>query len=451
MKRAISFLVLLAVSATAGPIQKHHASVAKKRAAAGDFEPSDLANLQLDINPELESGIDGSSKGTLTDQSGNGRTLTAAGSPNPTIEHGECNGKKVIHKSSSQWNYAMGSDYGLADWTLVVVSRQVDNGSVIFTGNNAGTSYVKTNRTGGNYWQVTTPSSHHNAFYRGLRSTTLYGSYMMVCSDTEVHGYYAGEIMPSTTGGKGPFVGTDSTMTFRSWMGGATNNDVYVARILLYDRALSQSECRQLAEYIETEYALGPQSLVVCEGNSWVSGGAIDPDLVTAHIDDVAVFNVGQAGDDIDAMVSDYAGEVEPLFSSYRPANILVAYEFTNELTGTANLAATKTKYSDYCTNAQGDGFAVVAVTPGAWYLSANAADCESAYQQLWTDMRTGGSFEWTGYSDALADPAALTQFDDLDDTLNATYYNADRLHLVAGGNALFAPVITTAVESLLP
>ncbi len=409
------------------------------------FVPSDLSGLQLDIDPEQESGADGSAKATLTDQSGNGRTLTALTTPNATIEWAECNGKKIIRRPTTAKAYELAADLIVTDFTLCMVMKQVDAGLVIFAGNAANTTLIETSRasSGGDYLRILGPSRDFRG--RGLRSATAYGAYMLQQESTACRLFDAGEACPSLI----QPTGTAVTMTFRRFFGtGSSNNNVDVARILLWDRSLTQAELRQLGGYVYTQYGISPKALFVAEGNSYVPDvtdrGALSKSILANHKDDIDVFNVGLSGDTISGMQSEYATEVAPLYSSYRPFNIVGAYEFTNSLSSSAVLNATLAAYWNYCDTVRADGFQLVAVTPTAWH-STNVT-VEAGYQALWPLMRA----QWTSHADALADPAILTVFDEDADTTNTTYYNADRLHLVAAGSTLVADLVQTQVEALM-
>ncbi len=408
--------------------------------------PSDLSGLQLDIDPELESGADGSTKATLTDQSGNARTLTAVGT-NGTIEFAECNGKKIIKKTAAQGYYSLAGDYSVTDFTVVAVMRELSDAAVNLCGNAAGTTRIYTDRTtDGDYFR-TDFATGSDSVTRGLRSATAWGAYMIQQDGGTCRMYDAGEICPQLfgTGSR-----ANDTMTFRRFLGiAAGDNDCEIARLLVYDRALTQTECRQLGDYIFTQYAISPKTLFVAEGNSYVPDttgrGALTVSILANHKDDIEVFNVGLSGASIADMQTDYATQVGPLYAARRPFNFVGAYEFTNTLTGLANLAATEAAYWTYCDTCRADGFKVIAVTPTAWHGGVPAT-VEAGYQALWPLMRA----DWTTHADALADPAILAVFDDDDDTADTTYYNADRLHLVAAGSALVADLVEEKVEALM-
>lgn len=441
-------LVALPVYLFAAPIQQQHAKVvARKNAAGAPFQPSDLAGLQLDINPELESGADGSAKATLTDQSGNGRTLTAAGSPNPTIEHGECNGKKIIKKLTTQYSYRLASDYSVTDFTLVFVGRVLADTAQYLTSNDAGTTAIRTDRTADGDYFRTTIGAGQDSYSRGLRSSSAWGAYMIQQDGVVVRMYDAGEICPQMFG---TGTGTNTTIVFKRILGTEFVNETFeMARLLLWNRALSHTECRQLGDYIFDQYAVSPKSLFVAEGNSYTveSAGALAKSILVNHKDDIDVFHVGTAGHTIAQVASDYTTQVQPLYAPRRPVNIVAMYEFTNTLSGVGNLAATLSAYWDYCDDVRADGFKMIAVTPTAWEAASNPSTVEAGYQALWPLMRD----EWDDHADALADPAALAQFDDLDDTADTTYYNADGLHLNATGYGNVADLVENEVEALLP
>lgn len=131
-----------------------------------------------------------------------------------------------------------------------------------------------------------------------------------------------------------------------------------------------------------------------------------------------------------------------------RDGDILVFFEIINDahdLINDTNGIVLHANVVAYCQLARSYGLKVVCLTGTARDFATDDADVTSRIMACNALMRADPSF-----CDALADVGALSQFDEKADTTNATYYNADKLHLATAGYDLFASTIYNAVVTLL-
>ncbi len=103
----------------------------------------------------------------------------------------------------------------------------------------------------------------------------------------------------------------------------------------------------------------------------------------------------------------------------------------------------------NYCNVARSYGLKVIVVTGIARYVIAGGLDDPNITNRIFAvnaKIRTN----WASFCDGYADPAVLTQFDNIADVIDATYYNADRVHLTNAGYDLIAPLIQAITQPLI-
>jgi len=194
------------------------------------------------------------------------------------------------------------------------------------------------------------------------------------------------------------------------------------------------------------------RGLVVFDGCSLVADAGVPPEdgmpaqvvaLLPAGLD---MKNLGVGGQTTQMMAADAATEVDPLHNASRPANVLVAWEGTNDLIGGTgppyDARAAYRHLAAYCEARQRAGFCVVICTvlprgqSAAFYEARNALNAE---------LRA----HWTTFADALADVGADKTIGADGAETDPTYYR-DTVHLTAAGYAIVAGVVAEAVERLL-
>ncbi len=194
------------------------------------------------------------------------------------------------------------------------------------------------------------------------------------------------------------------------------------------------------------------RGLVVFDGCSLVNDAGVAPQdgmpaqvmaLLPAGLD---MKNLGVGGQTTQMMAADAATQVDPLYNPARPANVLVAWEGTNDLiSGRSPPYDARQAYrhlAAYCRARQRAGFRVVICTvlprgmSTAFYVARNALNAE---------LRA----HWTSFADALADVGADQTIGADGAETDATYYR-DTVHLTPAGYAIVARVVAGAVRGLL-
>jgi lysophospholipase L1-like esterase len=194
------------------------------------------------------------------------------------------------------------------------------------------------------------------------------------------------------------------------------------------------------------------RGLVVFDGCSLVDdSGVARQDGMPAQVmallpSGLAMKNLGVGGQTTQMMASDATTQVDPLYDPARLANVLVAWEGTNDL-----IAGTRPPYdalqayrhlAAYCAARRRAGFRVVICTvlprgrSAAFYKARDALNAE---------LRT----HWTTFADALADVGADPTIGADGAETNATYYR-DTVHLTPAGYTIVARVVAHAVRGLL-
>jgi len=194
------------------------------------------------------------------------------------------------------------------------------------------------------------------------------------------------------------------------------------------------------------------RGLLVFDGCSLVDDAGVARDdgmpaqVIALLPADLDMKNLGVGGQTTQMMAADAATEVDPLYDAARPANVLVAWEGTNDLIlGAAPSYDAPEAYrhlAAYCKARQRAGFQVVICTvlprgrSAAFYEARNALNAE---------LRA----HWTSFADALADVAADKTIGAGGAEADKRYYR-DTVHLTAAGYAIVARVVADAVERLL-
>lgn len=156
----------------------------------------------------------------------------------------------------------------------------------------------------------------------------------------------------------------------------------------------------------------------------------------------ISYFNFGIGSRRTQALTDEFATKVVP---STRPGDIVIFWEITNEahdFTTDTNGDLLFAHVQAYCAQARTYGLKIVVLTGIARLMvgfdDANITDRIMACN---VQLRNNPSTY-----DLLIDVAALSQFDNVLDTTDLTYYNADGTHLTNVGYDLIA---TTAYNSL--
>lgn len=115
----------------------------------------------------------------------------------------------------------------------------------------------------------------------------------------------------------------------------------------------------------------------------------------------------------------------------------------TNDIIGGASVATVYANLQTFWAGVRSQGIKVIATTIIA------RGNFDAGMEDIRLDLNDLIRGDDSLY-DGLCDVALLPQFDSTADTANLTYYNADTVHLVAGGYAVIAAAMKTTVESVL-
>lgn len=128
-------------------------------------------------------------------------------------------------------------------------------------------------------------------------------------------------------------------------------------------------------------------------------------------------------------------------------SDIVTIWEGTNDLAHD-NALTGQAAYNNlvaFCSAVRNQGAKLVVCTAIARDLAGDAADLMTRIGDYNTLVRNNQS----SICDALCDLGANANFDARADCANGTYYAADKLHLVQGGQDLTVSLITTSIQTL--
>jgi len=186
---------------------------------------------------------------------------------------------------------------------------------------------------------------------------------------------------------------------------------------------------------------------VVCDGNSLTFGYAVPkqgyPEQLFPLLGSAWVTNFGVNALTTPLMTSRAAATIDPRLDEGVGENVLVAWEVRNDLV--LNLATAATAYSNlvtYCQARQAAGWTVIVLTVLPSTGGDEPGDFEASRGTVNTNIRNN----WATFADALCDVAANGN---LDDSTDATYFQADQVHLKAAGYAVVAGLVEDAIGSL--
>lgn len=221
---------------------------------------------------------------------------------------------------------------------------------------------------------------------------------------------------------------------------------------LLFDRALSLAEMRRVIQYLSTRYAVAgsnaPTRQFIFDGDSLTNGAISSPVDSMAYPDQIALAgtyktsNLGTSAQTITLMIADAATQVDPLRDTTMVKDVVIAWGGTNDMTNVpSNPTAAFNSLKSYCQARKTAGFKVIVLTclpRGA--VAQFETDRISFNSQIRAD---------TSFYDAIADVGANATIGVAGSQTNATYYNADQLHLTSAGYLIVAGLVQTAIGTL--
>jgi lysophospholipase L1-like esterase len=155
--------------------------------------------------------------------------------------------------------------------------------------------------------------------------------------------------------------------------------------------------------------------------------------------------NVGVSGQTVIGMISTAPTVVDPVYSASRLENFCAAWGGTNDIVNLGDSAATVFANLQTYINARlAVGWKVVVLT--CIDRTGINETTRAAYNALITSTYGGGAVPGV----AVADVAANANIGANGAASNLTYFMSDGIHLTTAGYAIVAPVVATAIESIL-
>lgn len=204
--------------------------------------------------------------------------------------------------------------------------------------------------------------------------------------------------------------------------------------------------------YLLSKYAISPSAplkLVIADGNSLTAGqdstaGNDYPSVLSRLLGlHWAKFNFGVGGQTTEQINADAAAQVDPRYNAANAKNIVVFWEGRNSMVPTGGNESAAVSYAASTTYVQGRqaaGFKVILCT----VIDDQGADStgftakQNAYNALAVANTAGADLVVQLHLDAR-----------LSDASNATYFNADKIHLTDAGYAVVAQLVYAGVLTL--
>lgn len=223
-------------------------------------------------------------------------------------------------------------------------------------------------------------------------------------------------------------------------------------RILLYNRALTFTEMRQLITYLGANYGVAtpaPRQQIDFDGDSMVSsqlgttGGLSFPDRVLLAQPAIArAFIPSITGQTIIQMAADAATQVDLLYDPTLPRNVLFVWAGTNDLTNVpSNPTAAFNNLKAYGVARRAVGWKVIVLT---CLPRENSAQYETDRQAFNASIRADTSFY-----DALVDIGADATIGVAGAQNNTTYFQTSKIHLTSAGYAIVATLAIAALATI--
>jgi lysophospholipase L1-like esterase len=222
--------------------------------------------------------------------------------------------------------------------------------------------------------------------------------------------------------------------------------------LIVFNGALSDTNHDLVMTYLVNRYAQGTNNYITCIGDSLCFGfnaglnGPAPTKLAALMGSNWVVTNMGISGS---GMIGGWNGGATPYKTNFiypktgHPKDIEICIVGHNDLTG-ATAAALETAYASYVATRRvsSAGIKIVGITNWPSNAITGGQDVQRTLHNTW--MLTAG--QGLALFDAVADCGALTN---LQNTANATYFQADGIHLKAAGYTDVAALLQTTVNSL--
>lgn len=149
----------------------------------------------------------------------------------------------------------------------------------------------------------------------------------------------------------------------------------------------------------------------------------------------------GVSGATVADLITSAPTVIDPLYTSVLGKNIVVIWGGVNDAAAGASAATIWSRLQTYCLARRAAGFKVILCTEID--CQSAALDLVSWHTVLWPALLTLIRAGWASVADGLADTGANAN---LQDATNATYFNADKVHLTATGYGVVAGIVAAQV-----
>jgi lysophospholipase L1-like esterase len=321
----------------------------------------------------------------------------------------------------------------MCPWSLNAVSAVVNQQSNSFSG----AWYLTANGSG----YVTLPATLRTAGEWIIIKTVINGANSSLSINGDPAATAAGNIGTSTSA---------SVRILGSYVIGSNYCNTAVKAHLEFPGVVSSTNDAAIMAWLNSRYVKTSQ--LFCDGSSITanapSANADWPSQILALLrGNWTVHNVAVAGQNLAAMASDAATQIDAKINSLAAYKIAVAEAPTNSIyqitagsiSGTA--ASLYADYRAYCLARRAAGFLVITTTVMPRTDVTTPGGFEAMRLDFNTRVRAGAST----FSDALVDIAADPRFQNANDT---TYFG-DKIHPTPAGLAIWAQLIALAINRL--
>jgi len=438
-------------------------------------------DLVLWLKADSYVGSDGDAVTTWADSSGNGYDATqATAGKKPTyktniwnslpvmrFDGGDGLGTAAIDLSAENqmtW-YIVAS---ATDLTVQMIAELTDNANT-----NAGAAYMLVDAS--SRLEVTTKGdagfdawTSLNTFEDGTGTArVLHGVFdMATATRHETQGGVDGD----TTGRRGTYNNNTGNFANAVFNIGCRDADASaaatslfltgdIAEIIVYQTRHTAAQRWGVERYLAERYNITawsqPFANLMFEGDSITEGGnsyfsnSYPQRLVNRLKNKVAWRNPAISGQDVDDAVADFSTQISPesAYANWGSKNIATCWVGTNDMVsvgGNQTAAATLTEYYAYLDSMRAANFETIAFTVIPRDDAAAPADMEAKRIAFNADVLSN----WASHADALCDPTTSALFDVEADSLNTTYYDADKVHPNVTGLRIISGMVGSVLET---
>ena len=225
----------------------------------------------------------------------------------------------------------------------------------------------------------------------------------------------------------------------------------------MYSRVLTGDELSQLHVYANARYGMVPlrNRVVMTEGGSWTFGlgvagaGGVSGDTSQRFAFErtnfsITGYNSGVSGQTALQMIAD-GPTLDRTFDACAPRNVLIFWGGSNDIESGATAATTWSRIQQFCTERRATGWRVL-LLPIIDRVAANQSFFDTERQTL-TGLITAG---WPAVADGFVDLTVNPNVGSLGARTNATYYQADNIHLTPVANQLVGELVAPTLNALL-